>query len=927
MRQILFLTLAGSGLGLALMLLRRILRHRLPSAFYYAAWLLVLLRLVLPLPGLIPTEANAKPTVEASDAYPLTEAKPQNYRHDTGYDGVVMVANSESTSKARVETETEEVVTEDEPEIAVRRETASRPTRSALSALVKTQGFWLAIWLTGAVLSMLHMIRAYHRFYTALLPTLTTTDGETARVYAAFPLKRKPKLLCSQHLETPMLLGLLRPLIVLPGEKMPREAAQNVLRHELTHYRRGDLFYKWFAALVFSLHWFNPLMLLFRREINQVCELSCDERVLRDMDPGEKQRYGETLLDLAAGHALPVGVVATTFATEKRNLRERLEQIMKHKKMGRVGIVLTIAALILLCAVVVATGPARASSDETASDEDINTVYVSTVDELLDAILPGTRILLAPGEYDLITAKTYGENQDWYSWEEVFDGYQLVIENVDKLTIASESGDPADVTISAEPRYANVMFFRNCKAIKLDGITVGHTEEPGICMGGVIALESCDDTQIANAALYGCGILGVDAENCRGLNVANTDIYECSSGAVQLQICSDVRFTDCKFRDCGKESMAYSVISASNCYGVLVQNSSIYNNNADALFRASYSDEMYLLGTLLGDNTANTTFELNGACVQVSGCEFPAQTVLSLNDGAKITDCNGNELNTDELVSMTQENVTFEGFAETETIQLDISYNEAENMQEVHVSNVDELLAAIAPDTIVYLDPGVYLLSEAAGYGASRGEYYYWKSVFDGPGLVISGVQNFRLVGDAKDTTTICAEPRYVDVIKFEDCSDIRVSSLTAGHTQEAGTCSGAVLFFTDSDSVSVTDCGLFGCGTLGIWAAKTNNLVATGNEIYECSQGAVALSQCMNAVLTDNDIHDCAYPTYSIRECLDVTIDGEVVEAPDEYISQGVLDADDPLLLAIAEGSGVFAHASIDVPGAGPYRSAAAEG
>lgn len=373
MRYLLFLTLAGSGLGLFLILLRRILRHRLPSAFFYAAWLLVLLRLALPLPGLIP--------IEKPDAPLMTAAALHNYHYDAADNDVSMPARGETNLGAAdttaVYTETQADVTEAEPEKAASPTAVSSPKRSPLSALVKTRRFWVAIWLAGAVLSMGHTLHSYRRFYAALLPTLTTTDGETARVYASFRMKRKPTLLCSPHMETPMLLGLFRPLIVLPAKKLPPETAQNVLLHELTHFRRGDLFFKWFAALIFSLHWFNPLMLLFRREINQVCELSCDERVL-----------------------------------------------------------------------------------------------------LLAAIRPDTRILLAPGEYDLSTAGTYGEAQDWYYWDDVFDGYQLVIENMDTLTIASESGDPADVTISAEARYANVMLFKNCTGITFSGITAGHTWYP-----------------------------------------------------------------------------------------------------------------------------------------------------------------------------------------------------------------------------------------------------------------------------------------------------------------------------------------------------------------------------------------------------------------------------------------------------------------
>lgn len=63
---------------------------------------------------------------------------------------------------------------------------------------------------------------------------------------------------------------------------------------------RHDLLYKWLTAAVTSLHWFNPLMYLVRREVARRCELSCDEAVLHTLDQRGRRRYGETLLALAA---------------------------------------------------------------------------------------------------------------------------------------------------------------------------------------------------------------------------------------------------------------------------------------------------------------------------------------------------------------------------------------------------------------------------------------------------------------------------------------------------------------------------------------------------------------------------------------------------------------------------------------------------
>ena len=57
MTQLIYMTLGGSVLVLLLFVLKRILGNRLSNTVYYYAWLLVLLRFILPIPGLVPTSA------------------------------------------------------------------------------------------------------------------------------------------------------------------------------------------------------------------------------------------------------------------------------------------------------------------------------------------------------------------------------------------------------------------------------------------------------------------------------------------------------------------------------------------------------------------------------------------------------------------------------------------------------------------------------------------------------------------------------------------------------------------------------------------------------------------------------------------------------------------------------------------------------
>ena len=956
LKTLLLLSASGSVLGLALLLARRAAGKRLPSTLWYYAWLPVLLRMVLPLPGLIPTAQETAKAVPAPAAQAESAGK-RVYR----YNGTEMTADLDGAAEDTEQTAVAADAAVEPFEAAARAEdTASAPSLAPLKAVLRSPALWLGVWLAGAAIFFARYTAGYIRFRRALMDSLQTTDGETARVYASFRMARKPKLFRSAHVATPMLLGLGRPLIVLPDGAYSEESARNVLRHELTHYRRGDLYVKWFFVAVASLHWFNPLMPLFRRELDRVCELSCDENVLARMEPSKRRSYGETLLDLAENRALPAGVVATTFAAEKRALKERLEQIMKFKYKPRAIAALTVAALLLMGMLALAAAPARASAASAGSPEPTpmppasteasaeNTVPVGLdVDEFLAAIAPDTTIELSPGTYDLSKASDYGRETDseYYRWEEVYDGYELVIENVENLTIAASADDPSETVISAVPRYADVLAFRDCGSVTLSGFTAGHTVEQGQCAGGVLHLEGADNVTVDGCSLYGCGVLGVQAENCRNLLVSDTDIYECSFGAVELTSCRNVQFDRCSFRDCWNrygDDAAYTIISIQSCYGVAITDGHVYGNRALELVNVSYSQAVYLLGTLFEDNEVRSgdvdfwsgaVLTAEGDPITVAGCEFRDDCDIYNSGEAAAADLDGNALSCDDLAAMKQEHVDFTGFAAVQTPALDRTQN-ADGTWEVHVSTVDEFLAAIAPDTTIYLDEGLYDLSTATYYGGYGGEYYYWDDMYDGPGLVISGVDNLAIVGAGKDATRIEALPRYAAVLRFDDCQNVSVQGLTAGHTLGAGSCSGAVLEYRYCDGVGVRDCGLFGCGVYGVEAMYTTDIAVENSEIYECSYGAVSLMCCMNAVFTDNDIHDCAYPTYTFDESTGITIDGEAVEEqslasidPDiaAYFTQEAGSGDDPILQKIVENDSIVFYTTIDIPGAGPYKSAAA--
>ena len=94
-----------------------------------------------------------------------------------------------------------------------------------------------------------------------------------------------------------MLVGLLHPKLLLPEGDMGDNDIRYSLLHELTHFKRRDIWLKTLVLWVNALHWFNPLMWYMTRLVERDMELACDEAALKTLPREEHSAYGRTLLD------------------------------------------------------------------------------------------------------------------------------------------------------------------------------------------------------------------------------------------------------------------------------------------------------------------------------------------------------------------------------------------------------------------------------------------------------------------------------------------------------------------------------------------------------------------------------------------------------------------------------------------------------
>ena len=211
----------------------------------------------------------------------------------------------------------------------------------------------------------------------------------------------------------------------------------------------------------------------------------------------------------------------------------------------------------------------------------------------------------------------------------------------------------------------------------------------------------------------------------------------------------------------------------------------------------------------------------------------------------------------------------------------------------VDVKTVDELVAAIGPNTTVVLQPGEYALATAASYGKDTGNpYCRWEAASaDGFELRVSGANGLAILGTGMDVTTLLAEDRYANVLSFTGCQDVTVSGLTAGHSPAPGYCSGGVLYFVNCDTVLVESCGLFGCGSMGVWAMNCSNVDITLSRIYECSDIAIYVDGCRNVQVLDCEIDHNGWKNEYPASCLFQAYGGDGFTVSDCRIHDNVAD------------------------------------
>jgi len=145
-------------------------------------------------------------------------------------------------------------------------------------------------------------------------------------------INKQVKLQVCSCITSPMLIGFFRPVVLLPSTIMTSDGLPFILRHELVHLQRNDLWYKGLVLLATAVHWFNPVVYLMAKAIAVQCEISCDERVLQGASFQQRKQYGEIIIRVVRNGAMHRTALTTNFYGGKKGMQTRIRSIMDTTK-------------------------------------------------------------------------------------------------------------------------------------------------------------------------------------------------------------------------------------------------------------------------------------------------------------------------------------------------------------------------------------------------------------------------------------------------------------------------------------------------------------------------------------------------------------------------------------------------------------------
>lgn len=418
----------------ALVLLSPVLKRFFAARWSCLIWLLLALRLIIPLKLSLPEPVIRVevPDISVSGFQTQKPASPD------GNQTQLQEQTLPNRTKAQPPDGTAPLQSPAPEPDSVTLSTAHARPGLSLSMLLT------GLWLTGTAFFLLCQLGGYYAFRKQVLRWNRPVTGRrtldciqsTAR---QMQIKRPAPAYINEKISGPMIMGLLHPVLLLPSEDYADSDLAYILRHEFTHYKRRDLWFKLLLVTAQAVHWFNPAVFLLVQQANRDLELSCDDEVTRGRTAAERKAYSETILSTIHGVRIRRNALTTYFYGGTKTMKERFRNIFDRRRKHS-GFIMAAAVLFTVLGAGSLVGFSAAGKDPEAAKENLEinvkeaNVIIKTSDD---------------GEFK------YDINEAIHKLTTVQDGATLII-TLESTGAENNSGMDMDVIYVPDASYGTV---------------------------------------------------------------------------------------------------------------------------------------------------------------------------------------------------------------------------------------------------------------------------------------------------------------------------------------------------------------------------------------------------------------------------------------------------------------------------------------
>lgn len=153
------------------------------------------------------------------------------------------------------------------------------------------------IWKLGMIIAIIFYVGNYILFRLKIRNFLEEGNQQIFNnVKKQLQIKSKIKVYNCKLISSPMFIGFAKSIVLMPNIEYTKEELELIFKHELTHFKRLDVWYKLILVVANIVHWFNPFVYLMRRCAEKDIEYTCDDVVTKNLNLEQRKEYSRVIL-------------------------------------------------------------------------------------------------------------------------------------------------------------------------------------------------------------------------------------------------------------------------------------------------------------------------------------------------------------------------------------------------------------------------------------------------------------------------------------------------------------------------------------------------------------------------------------------------------------------------------------------------------